>query len=391
LADLAAVSSDQDPGKHSLTHERAPGATRVGLGLAAAVSLAAIACVASHTRLPDSYWYTSMAEKPIIPGCSSIACFRVLVSWAMWLLPGVELKWRIYAVVFNALAALAVFDLSLRLGLSRRAALMAMALSTFGFGSLWTLFEPFNSDPFMFFLGPLVTRWLLEERIAVAFWVTAAGVLAKEFVVAPLAIYAIAEAWARRWPHALRAASAAGGAFVVWLALHFWLRHWFNYNYAGNASTRLSEGGYLVFWLTHEPLRTSIAAQFVEFGALYFLIPVGFRGAPRQLKALTLAAVPVACVFCYVQQPDRALWNFHFLTSPLSALALERVSNPLAIAFVALFAFANLRVGAQVSFVPAARYALAASTLIALIAIAADRRAASRLDRGAAGAGAAAR
>src|SRR5438067_1273688 len=130
---------------------------RILLEVGTLICLAMIAVVASHARLPDSYWYTSMAEQPIIPGCASIACFRVLVSWAMWLIPGVELKWRIYAVVFNALAALAVFDLSLTFGLSRRSAIVAMALSAFGFGSLWTLFDPFNSDPLIFFLTPLLT------------------------------------------------------------------------------------------------------------------------------------------------------------------------------------------------------------------------------------------
>ena len=341
---------------------------RAALGVAAAVALAAIAASASHARMPDSYWYTSMAERPIIPGCSSIACFRVLVSWAMWLLPGIELKWRIYAVIFNALAGLAVFDLSLRLGLSRRAAAIAMALSTFGFGSLWTLFEPFNSDPLIFFLSPLLTRWLLEGRAALVFVVTSVGVLAKEFIVAPLAIFALAEAWLHRWPQAVRTACIATGAFVVWLGLQFSLIHWYGYNYAGNASAKIGSGGYLWFWLTHEPLTTSLMAQFVEFGALYFVMPVGFVKAPPPLKALTVGAIPIACVFCYVQQPDRALWNFHFLTSPLSAIVLERLSNRMVVAFVGLFLLANLRVGAQVSFVPAARYALAASTLIGLMA-----------------------
>ena len=323
-----------------------------------------------------------MAEKPIIPGCSSIACFRVLVSWVMWLFPGVELKWRVYAVVFNALAALAVFDLSLAWGLSGRAALIAMALSAFGFGSLWTLFDPFNSDPLMFFLGPLLTRWLVEERVGRTFLVTAVGVLAKEFVVAPLAICAIAAARARRWSEANRAASAAAAAVVVWLALHVWLRRWFQYNYTGGyASTQVFSGGYLWFWLTHEPLITSAMALFVEFGALYLLIPIGFKKAPQPLKAFTIAAIPIACVFGYVQQPDRALWNFHFLTSPLSAMALEGLATPVVAAFVALCACANLRVGAQVGFMPAARYALAASTAIAVVILlgrAADRRAAAR-------------
>jgi hypothetical protein len=348
------------------------------MGAAAAASLAAIAVVASHARLPDSYWYTAMADRPIIEGCSSIACFRVLVSWAMWLLPGVELKWRIYAVGFNALAALAVFDLSLRLQLSRRAAVIAMALSAFGFGSLWTVFEPFNSDPLIFFLSPLLTRWLLDDRYALVFAATTVGVFAKEFAVAPLAVYALAEAWLRRWSQAARAVWLAAGAFVVWLGLQFWLMHWHGYNYAGNSSAKIGSGGYLWFWLTHEPLSTSLMAQFAEFGALYFLMPFGFVKAPPLLKALVVGAIPVACVFCYVQQPDRALWNFHFLTSPLSALMLEGLSTPMAAAFVALFALANLRVGAQVSIAPPARYALAASTIIACIAIVGAARAASR-------------
>jgi hypothetical protein len=363
-----ALSSDPVP----IGHES--GGLRAALVAGVVISLAAIAYVASHQRLPDSYWYTSMAERPIIPGCSSIACFRVLVSWAMWLVPGVELKWRVYAVVFNALAALAVFDLSLQLRLSRRAATIAMTLSAFGFGSLWTLFEPFNSDPLIFFLSPLLTRWLIDGRSALVFAVTAVGVLAKEFVVAPLAIYALAEAWLQRWPQAARTASLAVGAFVVWLGLQFSLMHWYGYNYGGNSSAQIGSGGYLWFWLTHEPLTTSLMAQFVEFGALYILIPIGFTKAPRPLKALTIGAIPVACVFCYVQQPDRALWNFHFLASPLSAIVLERLSDRVVVAFMGLFLLANLRVGAQVGFVPAARYALAGSVLIALAAVFGDAR-----------------
>ncbi len=351
-------------------------ALRIGLGLAVACALAFVASVVPQVRQIDSYWYTGLATQPIIHGCPSIACFRVLVPWVLGLLPGVELKWRVYSVVFNALAGVAVFDLSLRFGLSRRASIIAMTLSAFGSQSLWTLFEPFNADPLMFFLAPLVTRWLLEERIAIAFAVAAAGVLAKEFVVAPLAIVAIADAHAGRRRQALRIAGAAAGAFVIWVALHVSLIHWFGYNYSGggNASTRIFSGGYLWFWLTHQPLRASLAAQFVEFGAVYFLLPVGFLKAPRRLKALAIASLPIAAVFCYVEQPDRALWNFHFLISPLAALALEPLATPVAAAFVALYAMANLRVGAQIPFVPEARYTLAASTAIALLAIVAGRR-----------------
>ena len=85
---------------------------------------------------------------------------------------------------------------------------------------------------------------------------------------------------------------------------------------------------------------------------------------------MTIVAIPIALVFCYVQQPDRALWSFHFLVSPLAALALERAVTGLAALTIALFAFANLRVGAQLTFVPAARFALTASVLCALAVVA---------------------
>ena len=117
--------------------------------------------------------------------------------------------------------------------------------------------------------------------------------------------------------------------------------------------------------------------MFDEFGALYLLAPVGFALAPAPLRRLTIAAAPVALVLCYVQQPDRALWNFHFLVTPLGALALERAPVALAGLTVAAFAFANLRVGAQLTMVPAARFALALSVLFAVAAAVQTFRSAS--------------
>ena len=58
---------------------------------------------------------------------------------------------------------------------------------------------------------------------------------------------------------------------------------------------------------------------------------------------------PLICVFSYVQQPDRALWNFNFFTSRLrrSSTAAERVRRGVRRGF----AFANLKLGAQVSVI----------------------------------------
>jgi hypothetical protein len=348
---------------------------RLGAAAGLAAILGAIAAAASPLRLPDSYYYERIAAQTIIPGCAEIHCFRPLVPWTLGLLPPSVVKWKAYAVLCNVGAALSVFDLCLAFGMTARGSILAGLLSAFGFGSLYTLFEPFTGDPLMFWVAPLTTRWLIEDRTWRAGALTSLTVFAKEFVVAPVAIVALAAAREGRWRAARRAAGAAGIAFLLWLGMQYAFMHQFGYSYGDNKSPKLASGGYVVFWLRHESLRASLAALFVEFGALYLLIPFGFLRAPRQLKDLAIAAIPVACIFAYVQQPDRALWNFHFLTSPLSALVLEALPNPLALAFVMLFGLANLRIGAQVNGVPEARYALALTLLIALMALVAERRA----------------
>lgn len=345
---------------------------------AAAAALAAvlvgISAAASPQRLPDSYYYERIAAQTIVPGCAEIHCFRPLVPWTLGLLPPTVVKWKVYAALCNAGAALAVFDLCLLLGMTARAALLAGSVSAFGFGSLYTLFEPFTGDPLMFLLGPLVTRWALQDRMTLAGGAATIGVFAKEFVVAPIVIVAIAAVRAGRRALALRAVWAAFAAFGVWLGLQFFFMYGLGYTYGDNHSPKIFEGGYVVYWLRHESLAASAAAMFVEFGALYLLIPFGFVRAPRELRDLAVAAIPIALIFGYVQQPDRALWNFHYLASPLAALVLEPLPNILVGSFVLLFALANLRIGAQVSGIPEARYALALTVVLAVVALVADRR-----------------
>ena len=90
---------------------------------------------------------------------------------------------------------------------------------------------------------------------------------------------------------------------------------------------------------------------------------------------MAIAALPTAIGLSYVQQPDRALWSFHYAIIPFAAIALEQLGPVWSWAFVACYAASNLRVGAQLPFIPAARYALAASIVIAAAAaIAALRR-----------------
>jgi hypothetical protein len=317
-------------------------------------------------RVTDRDVYEATAAHGVVYDCSDLHCFRVLVPWVLAPLPGSSIvKWKAYAVICNAAAAVTVFSLALTLGLSRRAAWFASIGSAFGFGTLYTLHDVYTSDPLMYLLGPLITNKLLLGRLAVAAALGIVGVLAKEFAAAPL--YLVSAAWLleRRWMDAVRAFVAANAAFIVWLVLTLILMLRYNYTYAGSASADLAGGGYLVSWLRLQSPRGIASAMFNEFGALYVLAPVGFFMAPERLRRLTLVSLPIAALFAYVQQPDRALWNIHFLILPLAAQVLER-APVLGWTTLAAFAVGNLRVGAQLPIAPIGRWALAASVLLAI-------------------------
>jgi hypothetical protein len=341
----------------------------------AAALFVVLGTIATFSPLPDRVTdrdiYEHTATYGVVPDCNDLHCFRALVAWTLGAVPAPStLKWRAYAVLCNAAAALLVMQLSLSFGLSERAAWTASALSAFGFGALYTLHDAYTSDPLMYALGPLMTNELLKGRRAVAGAIGTVGVFAKEFAAAPLFLFAMYEAAERRWPSALRTLLSANTAFIVWAIFQLTMIIKFNYGYGGTTSNRFLSGGGIGPWLQEQSVRGVFSAMFNEFGALYLLAPVGFLRAPRALRRLTIVAAPVALVLCYVQQPDRALWNFHFLVTPLAAVALDGASVAIAALTVGAFAVANLRVGAQLMFVPAARFALALSVVFAVIAVA---------------------
>jgi hypothetical protein len=254
--------------------------------------------------------------------------------------------------------------------MTTRAALMASALSAFGFGSLYTLHDPHTSDPLMFAVGPAITNALLLGRFGVAAAAGIIGVFAKEFAAAPLYAFAAYSAIERRWLPAARALAAGNAAFITWALLTITLMLRFNYTYGwnGNGSANFAEGAALALWLQKQSARGVAFAMFNEFGALYLLAPAGFLFAPRQLQRLILASLPIAAVFGFVQQPDRGLWNFHYLVAPLADLVLVRVPAALAWTTIGLFAVGNLRVGAQLPIAALSRWAIAGSVLLAAIA-----------------------
>lgn len=344
----------------------------VTLWFAFLIALAIIAVLSPEpNRVTDRGIYEQTAEHGIVKDCADLHCFRVLVPWVLGVVPGPSLaKWKAYAAIANATAAIAVLMLALAWGLARGAALMAATLSASGFGALYTLHDVFTSDPLMFALGPLLVLLLIRSRFAIVAAVASIGVLAKEFAAAPVYVFAAASMLQRRFPSAWLALAAANTALIVWLLLQFTLMLRFNYGYGDNPSTHLMSGGYLSKWLSEQSPRGAAVAMFNEFGVLWLLAPVGLYLAPATLRVFALASMPVAILFGYVQQPDRALWNFHFVVTPLSALALARVPQTAAWVVIGAFAFANLRVGAQLPFVPAARMALTLSVVVAAGAMA---------------------
>lgn len=340
---------------------------RLAAFAAVAITLALVSAVApTPDRVTDRDTYEATAANLVVPDCSDLQCFRVLVPWVLGRIPGPSVvKWKLYAVAANAGASFAIFDLCLIFGLSRRGARLAAAASAAGFGSFYTLYDPYTADPLMYCLGPLMLCELLRDRIAVAGVIGAVGVLAKEFAAAPLYIFSAFAAVGAEFPRALRSLVAANAAFAVWLVLQIALMLAFNYSYAGSASTDLLGGGNLKPWLGRLSPRGAASAMLNEYTAFYLLAPFGFMFADRRLRLLTLMSIPVAALFAYVQQPDRALWNFHFLVVPLGAALLDRVPPALAWTTVVLFAVTNLKVGAQWTYAPSARVSLPLTLLAA--------------------------
>ena len=345
------------------------------MGLAATVFgvLAAIAWASPDPgRVTDRDTYEKSAAQVIVPDCSDLQCFRVLVPWTLGRLPGDSIvRWKAYAIVANTAAAVGVWTLCLAFGLTTRAALLASALTALGFGSLYTLHDAFTADPLMFALGPFMTSALASNRLAAATVMGIVGVTGKEFAAAPLYAFALYEATAGRWMRALRACAAGNAAFITWALLTLTLMLGFGYSWGWNGvgSADVSSGAALALWARRMTWRGIASAMFNEFGALYVLAPAGFALASSPMRRLVLVSLPIAAVFGYVQQPDRGLWNFHYLVTPLAALVLERAPAPLAWSVAALFAIGNLRVGAQLPIAPLAKAAIAGSLILAGAAV----------------------
>jgi hypothetical protein len=357
---------------------------RAGLFAVVSAALALIAWASpAPDRVTDRDVYEATAALTIVPDCSDLHCFRVLVPWALSVFPGDStVRWKGYAVLSNAGAAIAVLILCPVFGLSRRASVLAASASAFGFGSLYTLHDPFTADPLMFLLGPLVTWLALTNRIWIAAALGAVGVLAKEFAAAPLYLVAGYRAIGRQAKAALATLAAGNLAFIVWVALTLTLMVRFNYTWGATDSANLVGGAGIGPWLQRQSLRGILSAMFNEFGALYVLAPVGLLLSSPPLRKLSLVSLPIAAVFSYVEQPDRALWNFHFLVTPLAAITLEGAPAPLAWLTLLAFALGNMRVGAQLPMASVGRLALAASVVLACAAAVFTLRAAGARSRG---------
>jgi hypothetical protein len=311
----------------------------------------------------------------LVPGCADLNCFRILVPAAVEALPGdAMVRWRAYAVIANALAAIAAARLALELGLSSSAATWTAWLSALGAGSLATVYHPYNADSFVLLLAPLITILLLRKRWFGAGALSTLGIFAKEFAAAPLYIASVAAGLAGRWRDCARQGLLAIAVTGIWVALQVTLIFALDYSYNDNPSSNLMAGGYLRRWLSHVTPASGAFALLGAFGGVYLLLPFGWRYAPDELKRLALGAVPALAALAYVATPERALWNFFFLVLPMAAMVLERAPVTVAVIFVASHAVANLRVGAQIAGVPHARYALALSLVAAATAIVYRRR-----------------
>jgi hypothetical protein len=332
--------------------------------------LGLVAWLAPPPSPTDQGMMERVGQGVIVPGCADLNCFRILVPAAVETFPGPSLpRWRVYAVVANAGAAIAAGRLAVGLGLTPAASMLTVWLSALGAGSLSTIYHPYNADPLVLFFAPVITLLLLQRRTWTAGVLSTVGIFAKEFAAAPLYIAAAASALKREWPLFRRHALLAAVVTAVWASLQLVLMTAFGYSYNNNPSSRPLEGGYLMFWFRHVGPVTAALGLFGTFGALNLLIPFGWKLAAPDLRALSIGAIPALLAFMYVATPERALWNFFFLAVPLAAIVLAALPATLSWLFVACYGAANLRIGGQLPNVPASRYAIALTLLIGAVAI----------------------
>jgi hypothetical protein len=314
--------------------------------IAIVLMLAAVAITARPPLSSDREIYQQIGRHGIVLDCHDVHCFRVLVAVVVEHLPGPSLfKWKTYAVLANAAAALAIGRLCLILGLSGQLATLATWIAATGYGPLQSVFDPFTSDPLMYWLGPVIVSNLLQGQRVRAAAIGSVGVLAKEFAAVPLWIFAAVAALQRQWERAWRNLLAATTVTLVWFTLQTVLLTLYNYNYGNNPSVNLAGGGYFTVWANAIGWPRAIGYLFASFGPLYFLMAIGLRRAGHFSRILALSSLPALAAFMYVQQPDRALCNFQFIVIPLAVTTMAVLPARLRVLFVVTFGIANLRLG----------------------------------------------
>jgi hypothetical protein len=197
----------------------------------------------------------------------------------------------------------------------------------------------------------------------------AVAVLAKEFAALPLWIFAILAALRRRWQQALETLVVATTVSLVWFSVQTLFFTLYNYSYADSKSADIWRGGYLALWLSSVGPIGALKYLFLTFSALYILVPIGLIRGPRQLQLIAIASVPAIVALVYVQQPDRALWNFHFIVIPIAVVALTLLPAWASWVFVVSFGIANLRIGAQLQTSYVGRLALLTAITFAFAAV----------------------
>jgi len=339
--------------------------------IAIAAVLAMVAVLAPAPGSTDRDGYEKVGRHLVIPGCADIHCFRVLVAAVLEHLPGPGLvKWKAYAVLVNTGAAIAVGRFCVLLGLSGSAAAAASWICALGSGTLYSLFDCYTSDPLMYLIGPLIATAVWQGRIARAGALGAVGVFAKEFAWAPLWIFSAMAALEHRWDAVRRLAAAATTVMTIWAVWHFGLILLLHYGHGPTKSADFLDGGYLAAWLKSVGARGAMGYLFLTFGALYLPLGAGLVAGGPRLRRLALASLPAVAAFLYVQQPERALWNFHFVVIPIAMVALSELPAWALALFAASFGVANLRFGAQLPIPSLARAALVMSLVIGAAAVA---------------------
>jgi Tol biopolymer transport system component len=337
----------------------------------------------------ERFRYYAMSQAFPIPHCPSFHCFRALPPLFASVLPLETADAFIVAgLVFQVLAAVALFHLALKVNGSPRIAWLTMLWYWATWAPILSFSDPLLiTDPVQAFWSFTALYLLFDRRYVTAFLMLVVGATVKESLLLIPLIYAAYTflAGERDRPSIAELSVLGAAPILAWLGFRVLLHHFFDYVVSEDVGY-VRQTYFFGVWLKNLapwPANLRLAALYIfgSFGAAWFLGALGLVWSDRRQRALTAASIPPMIVLLLLQVPDRALASFPYAILIPAAIVTARLPVPLAVLVLLTNAAFTVRMNAAVAWLPRTPVLLALLGILMVVsAVLARRGTAARTD-----------